>query len=509
MGLILRIVLLMAAAFALLHGAGVLSQRISSPIDGKPPSTVRLFAPRTPSDDPRADAAVAIRLGDFRLIGAGQFGGPYPAGITCFTPGGVSDGLLSSIATGDYMTPEVARLRAYAAAYNLAIVASPDFPAADICRPAGDGDPRVYPGVVVTDRPARVVTGPVHSLHEAARRGSADDVRKFLATTSVAAIDGTGMTALAWATARGNAPAIDALLDAGADPWEAGDFHGWNAVYWATATGRQAIFDRLRHYPRPQRLHDWQSADLAAAMQSGNVAIVETILREPHQPLSPPYFGYVLPTVAAVEPILRAQPDLADALLVETLDGHDDIRLDLVQLALRYHADPNVTSIGRESTPLGNAAHGYYDGSDQAVDLLLKAGADANRPADHIHSRFAVPAIWVAVNSMSSGSRNTAGMAAIYDRQERIVKRLAAAGADLNQADREGKPPIWFLLTPTVGLPESIAAMPTMPDVLHLLARLGMDPNARWKGRTILPLVEKQLGSSHPIAVTLRELGAH
>jgi hypothetical protein len=469
------------------------------------PSIVKFagrVAPRSRSTDPLVNAAQAARLGDFRLSIAGQ--GPLlPEGVICFTPGGRPNGVLERLNTGDYITPEVSRQRAYIEAYNQAIVESPSFPDADICRTRQPHDPWSRGSPLLVTMPARTVTAPPHSLHEAARRGSAAAVRSFLWTTPANLPDGTGMTPLAWAVARNNLPAIAVLLDNGEDPWAGEHNSDHPAIYWAAATGRKDLFDRLRRYPRPRALKSWPESWLGAAIESGNAAIVETMVAEGHEPLTAATFflQYSAPEPAALEPLLRGQiPGLADAALTKALRDDVEINLDLVSLALKYHANPNGT--GKGATPLGLAVSGFRR-TPEAVDLLLKAGADVNRrsPRDLTSPRSP---IWYAVETLRTYQEGGPD----YDRALAIVKRMIAAGADLTLPDAGGRPPIWFLLTRSSIEGDLIDPSRPISALLPMLVKLGMNPNAPWQGRTILDLVEHKLGRTAPLALALRAVGA-
>ena len=473
-------------------------QRPAKPEIGEVRVAAFVLAPR--NTDPRTDAETAIRAGDFRLFVAGRYSG-RPVGVLCFTPGGRATGVLSRFERGDSITPDIQAELDYESAYNIAIVESPSYADADICRPARAGDPRPDNGKPLVDRAARAVSGPVRSLHEAARRGSAADILAFLPRTPANMPDGTGMTPLAWAAARNNMPALSLLLEQDEDPWfdEARREHG--AVYWAAAAGWKEAFDRLRRVPRPAGFDGWSSDYLAAAMNSGNAAIVEAILVERHAPLRVPFFRSELPPAVSVEPVLReGVPRLSDALLLAAIDRGERIQLDLVRLALKYRANPNATRNYGE-TPLGLAAYGYREGAIEAVDLLLKAGADIDLPSVAVPVAPRRP-IWNAVATLSQQKIDVAS------RPFAILKMLAAAGADLNLPNRDGKPPVWFLLAPARWAPEQIDATPGLIQLLPILAKLGMNPNARWQGKTILPLAERQLGRDAPLVVALRAAGA-
>jgi hypothetical protein len=85
---------------------------------------------------------------------------------------------------------------------------------------------------------ARAVMRPPLSLHEAARRGTPADVQRFMGA-NLNAVDGTGMTPLAWAIVRNNSSAIMTLFDAGANPW-IGSETQTSAVYFPYTSSCQS-----------------------------------------------------------------------------------------------------------------------------------------------------------------------------------------------------------------------------------------------------------------------------
>ncbi|MDO7844351.1 ankyrin repeat domain-containing protein [Sphingomonas sp. CA1-15] len=461
------------------------------------------------SSDPKADAAKAIDAGDFRLIVAGQYS-TGPIGVTCFTPDGRPNGALASFLHGDYITPDVSAKRQYIRDYNIAIVESASYPDRDICRVASKGDPKWNRGIPLVAQAARPATTPPLSLHEAARRGNASDVSRFLASLpagAIDAVDGTGMTPLAWAVARDNSPAIVELLRHGAQPWAGETPQTRSAVFWAAATGRAELFKQFADGQRPNWFTKWPQPYLAAAVDSGNGTIVQSIVREGYQPITvSAFFRRGLPRPSAVEPLLREKiPGFADEVLFRSVSasGEDQIPNSLVKLALQHGANPNAKRQYGE-TPLGLASRGYYNGSLEAVELLLKYGAEVNLPSADVPINPKRP-IWVAVGTIGIGGSPDDE---IRTRSLEIVKRLVAAGADLRLPNKDGRPPIWFLLTPMRGAEKQIDASPNLINLLPTLVKLGLDPNAAWHGQTILSLVVRQFGADAPLAVKLRALGA-
>lgn len=463
-----------------------------------------------PAGNPKADAAKAIAAGDFRLIVAGQYVG-LPLGVTCFTPDGRPNGELSRYQHGDAITPILAAQLKYIRDYNVAIVESAAYPDSDICRVARDNDPRMNFGAPLVSKPVALVIGPVRSLYEAARRGDAADVRRLLSVSparTIDKVDGTGMTALAWAVARGNKPVVDELLLRGADPWAGEAPNSHSAVYWAAATGRADDFDRLTRGAKPNWWQNWAHPYLAAAVYSGNAEIVRTMILAGYEPIvASAFLVRGPPPAAAVEPLLREKvPGLADAALFTALRpwNTNNIPIDLVRVALQSGASPNATHEYGE-TALGLVSHAYYVGSLEAVDLLLAAGADPNLQSPEVPVNPQRP-FWIAVGTMSL----ITARGATYDRAFAIAKRLLAAGANLKLTNNQEKPPIWFLLTPMRGggREEQVADSPALVELIPVLVRMGVNPNAKWRGKKIFPLVRLQLGDASTLAQALKSAGA-
>jgi ankyrin repeat protein len=446
---------------------------------------------------PEADAAAAAGRGDFGLMATvARFGHSSAPGAVCFTPYGQPARSRARYQYGDSIAEPQMRWFAYATAYNRTLIARADYPDADLCRLAAQGDDTRFDlDEHQATTAARTPSRPPRTLHEAARWGTAADVRRLLATGPIDAMDGVELTPLAWAVARDNRPAADALLEAGASPWVALDrVRGSWPVYLAAVLGRSEWFALLAS--RPGRSFErWSAFQVAAAVTGGHSGILVWMLREPHEPVRIDMLRTPLPPASLMEILLRDTPN-GDSLLqrMTEIEG----RADLVRLALTYHADPNRVPPSGQPTPLARAATGIGAESVEIVDLLLRAGADPNRMSDRYRP------LWTAVRILKLNGR----VDEIHARATAIFHRLLAGGADISLPDDLGRPPVWGLLFPKRYAPRELDARFVTPQLLELLVGSGLDLNARWEGRRMLPLVEEQAGRNAPIAVTLRRLGA-
>ena len=237
--------LLLAAAFAASMLGCAHAQRRAPTAEAVKPPVDPSDAPRAQvpgaGADPQADAAAAARAGRFGLIVSGRRGSGNTPGVICFTPRRSPPERAATYERGDVIGPEEMAHDAYAAAYNRALVSQSNYRDADLCRLTTAADAALDQQTPLIDRPARKMGGAPRDLYDAARRGDARDVARFLKTTPINALDGVAMTALSWAVARDNQSAIDVLQRAGADPL-AGDYgeRGRGALYWAAALGRVA-----------------------------------------------------------------------------------------------------------------------------------------------------------------------------------------------------------------------------------------------------------------------------
>jgi hypothetical protein len=445
--------------------------------------------------DPAADAADAARHGQFGLIVLGRFL-PKAAGITCFTPYSAAPEALVSYRHGDMIDDKVQAWYRYADRYNRVVAERPDYPYRDLCRSAVATDSAFAADLFNVTRAARPVAAPPRTLHEAARRGGPADVHRLLRTGDMDALDGLDMTPLAWAVARNNSTAVRLLLDTGANPW-VGGARKQDALFWAARLGRRSEFVRMERLPgRVDR--EWSPMHLAAAASGGDATIIRRMIAQPHASFRLDFLDRPLPSAAALQPFLREDPALANALLWKAVDYPSD-RPDLVKLALDHGARPDAPgSAGRHDTVLGTVASGIGAKSVEMVAMLLKAGPNPNALSDRERP------IWLAIRTLKLDREITD----IDDRATLVLRTLLSAGADINLPDADGAPPARLLLFPYHWNHEKLDSTFVTPALIAMLVRSGLDLNAEWRGKRILGPVEEQAGADSELARTLRRLGA-
>jgi len=440
--------------------------------------------------DPAADATAAASRGEFGLIvtGDGARGGRNPAGVICFTPGYNEPRLLFGYSHSDYITQDVGRWLEYAAAYNRTIVDHAAYPDSDLCRTSASSDasPRARWPV---NTPARAVTGPPRSLDEAARRGDAADLRRFLASTGKDSPDSMGMTPIAWAVARNNKSAIDVLVAAGADPW-AGEWDT-GAIFLAAAFGREDAFTRLSKLPG-RKWKSWPAVYLNAALDGGSRQIIKHMLAEPHEKYRLDMQPRPLPSADLLELVLS---DIAPTQLLRDAISRigQPSRVDLVKYALERGANPN--GIPREyETPLAIVAKGIDPDSLEIIDLLLKAGADPDGMSHRDRP------IWQSIRILTLDGK----ISDIDRRATAAMDRLIAAGADINLPNDQGVQIFFPRYHDRTEYDPSFVT----PDLLDVLVSRGLDLNATWQGRSVLGPVEEKGGADSELATALRRFGA-
>lgn len=225
-----------------------------------------------------------------RVVGNG---GRNLLGVRCAEPSGLAEpgpAGTSRLYDDVIETPEIeyAQGRRFAAslaesrARNLRVIARPDFPYPDLCRPGEDPLPD---DALAGRSPVRAVSGPARDLHDAARRGGAEEVSLWIARSDfLDTPDAFGLTPLAWAVLRGRTEAVDLLIEAGASPVASLDRDGAHSAAWFVArAGDREGMRRLR-----RSVPGWPSAVLTAAAATGDNRMLGELCRFPHQPISTP-----------------------------------------------------------------------------------------------------------------------------------------------------------------------------------------------------------------------------
>ena len=477
---------------ALLLGLGLLALTCCNRLDPAE-EAARIAAKKTAFAQAQTEAAQR-----FGLVVAGRFSTRLPPGVTCFTPGGQAPLVFREIGHGDVLDEATRTELNQARLHNLAMVARPDYPDADLCRASLPGDHDrdssfPYGWAKPMSEPAREVARPVGSLHEAARRGSLGDVRRFLRDTPINARDGLGLTPLMWAVGRNRPEIVDRLLDAGASPWTQGQ-RDETAFYWAAVLGHRTVFfDMLARVPEPR---SWRRQDLQAALAGGDTAIIRQILSDRHEMIQPHDLRSIRLSLPAARLLLETDATgVADAVFQASINGREPLRVDLMRLAISKGADVNAVGPGEYETPLGMVA---TNGTPEAVGVLLDAGADPNAISHRSRP------IWIAVGAMRSrrdrGEDNTAAV--------QILDLLLAAGGDINLSDYQGRPPVWAFFFPRTYDHEELDPGFVTKDLLVQLTARGLDLNAPSKGRRILSVIEEKAGPRSEYALWLRDLGA-
>lgn len=456
--------------------------------------------------DPEAEARQAAAAGHYGMVMLSSRYSAWPIGVHCYTPYRLPPATLVTRGRGAIILDEdgsgpTTGYEPYGERYNRTLIDAPGFPFADLCGPSDQTPdrPSGIGGLGAVDMGARVPARAPVSLHEAARRGAARDIRRRLGTTDVDALDPFGMTALAWAVARDRPDIVDLLLAAGADPVAGeGGANRHSAVMVAIVHGHVALLDRMLAAHPALAATPWTRQHVFAAHLTKNPAMIRRIYGSPHDPPLHPQLESLSPSLEAAEALLEFHgKTAADAFLAT---GARRGRLDLMRLALDAGADPDFESPNGGGRPLGSAVRLYGETRNPGVRMLLDAGADVNLRG--AQGRFSERVIWHAVRY---AIKDDPGPASPED--EALIRMLLDAGADVRSPDVDDIPPVWTVLfAPRVEFDELGSAPP--PWAIVMLARHGMDLNVRRDGRRALDVVQEQQGPDSPLAVALREAGA-
>lgn len=469
--------------------------------------------------DPVGDARRAAQSRDFRLVWVSGMVRSAPIGLQCDAPlqywANNKKAALATLVVSDTVPDGCegepreceyqARLSSYGSTYNRTLVMQPGYPAPDVCRPWVSTD-KVLVGEAVDryGRPARTVRHAPLDLHDAARRGSAAEVAQHLRRTPVDERDVFGMTPLAWAVARDRSGAVRVLLKAGADPYpdlERGEYRRsplWLGLRLGRRSAVQALLAKVEE-PHLTHLFDL----LMAAVEGGDPELLRAMLKFERNDES---------LTGPMEAALRADRD--DLIAILAAEGGNATATALLSAAARTgDVEAAKTAIGRGAdvhgpgSPLGQVILGLHEGDEAILDLLLAAGADVNRTA--VGNRMSGPPLRIAIQHAYRGSLKGADKLAA-ERQQRIILRLAAAGA-VDRTNFAEQAPLGFIAVvgwnarnaPTPG--QLVAPLPY--EILKALRTAGVDFNARYHGQTVATWVEIAQPDA-PVLAELRELAA-
>jgi ankyrin repeat protein len=309
----------------------------------------------------------------------------------------------------------------------------------------------------------------VSPLALAAQQGGAAAIEQLLAAgagpNDPVNFVNDGETPLMHAARSGSVAAVKTLLKAGAAINAKENWNGQTALMWAAAEGRAPVVELLIEFGAD--IHERTNAGttpLLFAVRKGDMRSVKAIL-------------------AAGADVNEKRPDLATPLLVAIINGWED----LVDLLLDKGADPNAEGGSTLLTVQGMRARAQKiePKTPSFRDQLRDVGSEGGNGRNNTFGRPLQAAVHVANWHISDEF-----ISANLDRL-RIIKTLAAHGADVNARNTDMEPR-WSgaryrhrLVGATAFL---FAAKAADVDAMRLLVKLGADPNIN-TGVNLTPLM--------------------
>ena len=323
-------------------------------------------------------------------------------------------------------------------------------------------------------------------LHWAVHAGDADVVELLLAAgADAAAANRYGVAPISLACVNGDAAAVRLLLEAGADP-DTTLAEGETALMTASRTGARDVVELLlAHGADANRAEAWrgQTALMWAAAE-GHAHVVPALLARGADAGARSGRGWT--------PLLFAVREGEIGVVRTLLEAGVDVEQSLPVLEERRRGG---TSAEREATGLNAfllaAANAHYE----IAALLVDRGADVN----------AASRGWTALHQVSwvrkagvAGSNNPAPKGSGNLSSLEFVKKIAAAGADLNARVTVRPPAGITRLNFIGGTPFLLAARTGDAPLMRLLAELGADPLLPNEDGTTPLMVAAGVGTSSP-----------
>ena len=323
-------------------------------------------------------------------------------------------------------------------------------------------------------------------LHWAVHADDAGIVDMLLAAgADAAATNRYGVAPIALACVNGNAAVVRLLLDAGVDP-DTTLAEGETALMTAARTGALDVVELLLD----------RGADVnAAEAWRGQTALMWAAARG-HAHVIPAMLSHGADASARSEqgwtPLLFAVREGRIGVVQTLLEAGVDVEEALPVIEARRRGG---TSAGAEATGLNAfllaAANAHYE----IAALLVDRGADVN-----VDSRG-----WTALHQVSwvrkagiAGSNNPAPKGSGKMTSLEFVRKIAAAGADLNARVATRPPAGITRLNFIGGTPFLLAARTGDAPLMRLLAELGADPLLPNEDGTTPIMVAAGVGTSSP-----------
>lgn len=289
----------------------------------------------------------------------------------------------------------------------------------------------------------------VETLHSAVLENNIEKVAKFLGDPSIDinARDANGRSVIQIAADKGFAGIVSLLVSHPNIDVNITDKDGWSALYRAVPHKDTEILQLLLHAGAKVNLRNKDgSSPLIRAVDRNNRAAVEILLNSE---------GVKVDTLNI----------LGTALFYAAKKGYKD----LVELLLKYNADPNKIGDSLSKTPLAIAKAG---GHEEVVKLLEEAGAEekcSSEKCSALHLKVRnkeYESLAEDVDAVDEDGRTAAHYWA-YEGDQECAEFLIRNRANLDAADKFGRTPLHY------------AIMEGRIDVIETLLQKDVDSNTR------------------------------